>query len=155
MSVARLARLEEKPPGPSDVRISRVVYATDLRATSSKAFNLALDLVRQNNAELVFVHALPPPTPIFEVDSPYRDQAEKELAAMVQRASDFGIVAKRVLIKGSEPVPRTIARCARFFHADLIVIGTGGRTGIARFLAGSMAAKVIKAAPCPVLVARG
>ena len=155
MSVVYLARRQEDSPGVSGVRISRVVYATDLKSTSNKALNLALELARQNNAELVLVHALPPPTPIFEVDSPYRDQAEKDLTAMVQRASDFGIAAKRVLVKGSGPVPRAIARCARFFHADLIVIGTGGRTGIARFLAGSMATKVIQAAPCPVLVARG
>jgi nucleotide-binding universal stress UspA family protein len=80
---------------------------------------------------------------------------KKSWRALAQRVSKLGITAKRVLIKGTDPVPRNIARCAKFFNADLIVMGAGARTGIARFLAGSMVAKVIRMAPCPVLVVKG
>ena len=116
---------------------------------------MAIALAGQNGADLVLMHALPPPTPLYEIDSPYRNEAEEALAALAQQLSELGIAAKRVLVKGTAPVPRSIARCAKFFHADLVVMGTGARAGIARFLAGSMSAKVIRAASCPVLVVKG
>jgi nucleotide-binding universal stress UspA family protein len=48
-----------------------------------------------------------------------------------------------------------IARTARRQRADLIVMGTHGRTGVARFFLGSVAARVAATAPCPVLTVRG
>jgi nucleotide-binding universal stress UspA family protein len=48
-----------------------------------------------------------------------------------------------------------IARAAKRQRADLIVMGTHGRTGMARFFLGSVAARVAATAPCPVLTVRG
>ena len=48
-----------------------------------------------------------------------------------------------------------ITRLARRRRADVIVIGTHGRTGVGRFVMGSVAARVLRVAPCPVLTARG
>jgi universal stress protein A len=48
-----------------------------------------------------------------------------------------------------------IARIARARRCDLIVMGTHGRTGVARFFLGSVAARVAATAPCPVLTVRG
>ena len=48
-----------------------------------------------------------------------------------------------------------IARAAKSKKADLIVIGTHGRTGLAKFFLGSVASRVVAAAPCPVLTVRG
>lgn len=155
MRATGAVRAEDGSPSFSLLKFRRVLHPTDLKPTSSKALNLAVALAQQNDADLVLMHALPPPTPLYETDSPYRPEAEKELAALAQRVSKLGITAKRVLVKSVNPVPRDIARCARFFNADLIVMGAGARTGIARFLAGSMVAKVIRTAPCPVLVVKG
>jgi nucleotide-binding universal stress UspA family protein len=111
-------------------------------------------LARQNHAELLLTHAVPPPTPIFEIESFERPAAEAALETLIRRLSSQGIKAKRVLIKGSRPIPENIAACAKFFSVDMIVMGTRSRRGLARFLRGSLAGGVIKIAPCPVLVVK-
>lgn len=132
--------------------VERILHPTDLADTSVRALTLAIKLARQNHAELLLAHALPPPTPIFESESSERPCAEADLEVLVKRLSSQGIRARQILIKGIRPVPGNIADCARFFGADLIVMGTRSRRGLARFLRGSIAASVVKIAPCPVLV---
>ena len=132
--------------------VRRILHPTDLSDTSLRALTLAIKLARQNHAELLLAHALPPPTPIFEIESSERPSAAADLEVLVDRLSDQGIRARRILIKGSRPIPGNIAECAKFFGADLIVMGTQSRRGVARFLRGSIAASVVKLAPCPVLV---
>lgn len=132
--------------------VRRILHPTDLADTSVRALTLAIKLARQNHAELLLAHALPPPTPIFEIESSQRSSAEADLEVLVERLSSQGIRARRILIKGSRPVPGNIADCAKFFGADLIVMGTRSRQGLARFLRGSIAASVVKRAQCPVLV---
>jgi len=132
--------------------VRRILHPTDLADTSVRALTLAIKLARQNHAELLLAHALPPPTPIFEIESAERSSAESVLEVLVDRLSDQGIRAHRILIKGARPIPGNIADCAKFFGADLIVMGTQSRRGVARFLRGSIAASVVKLAPCPVLV---
>jgi nucleotide-binding universal stress UspA family protein len=134
--------------------VHRILHPTDLSDASVKALTLAIKFARQNHAELLLAHALPPPTPLYEIESPERPAAEREIEVLVKKLFSQGIKAKRVLIKGSRPIPENIAACARFFGADLIVMGTQSRRGLARFLRGSIAASVIKIAPCPVLVVR-
>ena len=135
--------------------VRRILHPTDLADTSVRALTLAIKLARQNHAELLLAHALPPPTPIFESESSQRPCAEADLEVLVKRLSSQGIRARQILIKGIRPVPGNIADCAKFFGADLIVMGTGSRRGLARFLRGSIAASVVKIAPCPVLVVPG
>ena len=132
--------------------VERILHPTDLADTSVRALTLAIKLARQNHAELLLAHALPPPTPIFESESSQRPCAEADLEVLVKRLSSQGIRARQILIKGIRPVPGNIADCAKFFGADLIVMGTRSRRGLARFLRGSIAASVVKIAPCPVLV---
>ena len=142
-------------PDPTQMLIRRILHPTDLTAISDKALAAAVSIAKQNHAELLLVHALPPPTPIYEIESSFRPEAEEALAKLLKRVTDIGVKAKRVLIKGSAPVSNNIARCARFFGADLIVMGTRGRTGISRWLVGSHASRVIARAHCPVVVVRG
>jgi nucleotide-binding universal stress UspA family protein len=140
---------------PMPMRIRRILHPTDLTAVSENALAAAISLAKQNYAELLLVHALPPPTPIYEIESSVRPEAEEALAKLLKRVTDIGVKAKRVLIKGSAPVSNNIVRCARFFGADLIVMGTRGRTGISRWLVGSHASRVVARAHCPVVVVRG
>lgn len=139
--------------GPMLVR--RILHPTDLTENSDNALAAAISLAKQNDAELLLVHALPPPIPVYEIESSVRPEAEEALAKLLKRVTDIGVKAKRVLIKGSAPVSNNIVRCARFFGADLIVMGTRGRTGISRWLVGSHASRVIARAHCPVMVVRG
>jgi nucleotide-binding universal stress UspA family protein len=55
----------------------------------------------------------------------------------------------------SGAVADRIVRAARARRADLIVMGTHGRTGVSRLLLGSVASRVIATSPCPVLTVRG
>jgi nucleotide-binding universal stress UspA family protein len=61
--------------------------------------------------------------------------------------------ARGLLVEGV--AHEQITRAAKRLRADLIVMGTHGRTGVARFFVGSVAARVTATAPCPVLTVRG
>ena len=131
-----------------------VLHPTDLTEVSEKAFAVAVSLAREHGAELVIAYALPPPTPIFGIESSFRPDAEVALAGLAEVASKFGVLARRVLIDSTAPVSNSIVRCAEELHADMIVMGTNRKTGIARWLVGSHAARVIARAHCPVVVVR-
>lgn len=131
-----------------------VLHPTDLTRVSEKAFAVAVSLARQRGAELVIAYALPPPTPIFASESSFRPDAEVALARLAEIATEFGVSARRVLIDSTAPVSNSIVRCADDLHADMIVMGTSGKTGIARWFGGSHAARVIARAHCPVVVVR-
>ncbi|HEX4994617.1 MAG TPA: universal stress protein, partial [Methylomirabilota bacterium] len=74
-------------------------------------------------------------------------------AAIVARARKAGVRATGLLLEG---VPHErVARAARARKADLLVIGTHGRTGLAKFFLGSVATRLVASAPCPVLTVRG
>ena len=79
--------------------------------------------------------------------------ARKRLVALVVRARAAGAKATVTILEGS-PAER-IVHTARARRADLIVMGTRGRTGLSRFLLGSVASRVISMSPCPVLTVRG
>ena len=93
--------------------------------------------------------ALPPIAfgayPIAEM----REAAHKRLAATLVH---LGIAGEIAVTEG--PPSEAIVRLAAEKHVDLVVIGTSGRKGIDRILLGSVAAKVVREAPCSVLVAR-
>lgn len=134
--------------------VRRILHPTDLSDASRPALTVAIQLARQNRADLLLAHALPPPTPIYEIEAPQKAAAEKNLETWVETLRLQGVKAKRVLIKGTRPVSRNIVDCARFLDADLIVMGNHARRGFARLLKGSIAVHVLRDAPCPVLVVK-
>jgi universal stress protein A len=141
----------------------RIVHPTDFSGASRPALARAIDLARQNRASLVIVHALAPLIlPLGDgfvssgtyaaLDRRAREQARKQLTALIARARQRGVEATALLLDG---VPHEqIPRIARRRRADLIVIGTHGRSGLSRVLLGSVAERVIRLAPCPVLTVR-
>jgi nucleotide-binding universal stress UspA family protein len=145
-------------------RYRRIVHATDFSRASRAAFAQALELARQNGAELTLVHVYPPVVPpvaagaaapaayralIAEVQARTQQQLDK----LIARAKEAGIPVTGLLFEGT-PHDR-IVRAAKASGADLIVVGTHGRTGLARLVLGSVAARVVALAPCPVLTVRG
>lgn len=135
--------------------VRRIVHPTDLSPASKNALAWAVHLAKENQAELLLVHVLPPPTPIYEAEPVLSPQAESAMSDLKRRAKKEDIVVKRLFLKGTMPVDKQIVRSARTLRADLIVMGTHGRTGISRLLTGSVASRVIARAHCPVLVVRG
>lgn len=135
--------------------IRRIAYPTDFSRASRNALDWAVRLVRQYHAELLLIHVLPPPTPIYETESALRPRLEAALSVLMKGLRMQKIAAKRLLLKGTKALDKQIVRAARAKRADLIVMGTHGRTGVSRFFTGSVAARVIARAHCPVLVVRG
>jgi len=93
------------------------------------------------------------PASWLELEAQARRDAERRLAATVSQAERAGIATTGTLVKGAPA--EVIVRVARREGADLIVIGTHGRSGLGRLFMGSVAARVLGTATCPVLTVRG
>jgi nucleotide-binding universal stress UspA family protein len=144
--------------------IRRVLYPTDFSRASGAAQARAIAEARANHAELLVVHVLAPVIPMagegYVSPSVYEQMSEasrawgqKQMARVLAKAKAARVRARGMLLEGV--AHEQIVRTARARHADLIVIGTHGRTGVARFFLGSVAARVAATAPCPVLTVRG
>src|SRR3989337_4565388 len=83
---------------PTKMLIRRILHPTDLTAISDNALAAAVSIAKQNHAELLLIHALPPPTPIYEIESSFRTEAEEALAMLLKRVTDIGVKAKRSTI---------------------------------------------------------
>ena len=79
--------------------------------------------------------------------------ARTRLGELIEQARAAGVRAASTVVEGS--AAEQIVRAARSRRADLIVMGTHGRTGLSRLLLGSVASRVISMSPCPVLTVRG
>lgn len=143
----------------------RILHATDFSGPSRRAFVTALGLAKANRAELTIAHVLVPTMPpvgdmyaaavppnLYEdLEAAARRHAQSRLARLVAKAKTAKVRVRSVILAG---IPHEqIVRRAR--QADLIVIGTHGRTGLPRLFLGSVAARVVTLAPCPVLTVRG
>ena len=125
------------------MRIRRLLHATDFSPASTRAFKYAVDLATMHRAQLVILHVMTPPalgipgegyvTPaVYEtLEASARSQAGRRLDAIVARAKKAGARARGLLLEG---VPHElIVRSVRSQKADLLVIGTHGRSGLAKF----------------------
>ena len=141
-----------------------ILHATDFSPASRAAFAKAIELARRDRAPLVIAHVMTPPLPMLgdgyvspatwdEIDRSYRQASQKKLNAVVARARAAGVRARGLLLQGS--AHEQIVRAARAQRARLVVVGTHGRSGVARFFVGSVAGRVVAAAPCPVVTVRG
>lgn len=146
-------------------RIRTILHPTDFSRASTPAFKRAVEMAKDNRAQLLIVHVLAPPAPLMRADgyvapSVYDDMeaaaragAQKHLRKLVQKARQSGVRVKPLLLEGV--AHERITQAARARKADLVVIGTHGRTGFARFFLGSVASRVLATASCAVLTVRG
>jgi nucleotide-binding universal stress UspA family protein len=140
------------------VEISRILFPTDFSEPSSLALNYARGYCERFDATLGLVHVLHL-TNFFLGDGTFafgdeanrlRHSAQKELDALAARLRAEGQSCSAQLLEG--PPHTEIARYAIEWKADLLVIGTHGRTGLDHVTFGSVTERVLHAAPCPVLV---
>jgi nucleotide-binding universal stress UspA family protein len=117
----------------------------------------AIDLARNSKAQLTLVHVVEP----FHADM-YMDTTQSQRgtrAAARQRLNKLTENTKKTWsrtgydLRSGHPVT-SIASLAKRTNADLIVMGTHGRSGILRYFIGSVAERVVRHAPCSVLVVR-
>jgi universal stress protein A len=143
----------------------RILHPSDFSAASSAAFKKAIDMARSSRAQLIVVHVISPTLPMPSGDgyvSPkvYEDLAastrawaRKHLDKLLASAKKSGVRAKGFLLDG---VPHEqIVRFAKSRRVDLVVVGTHGRSGLAKLFLGSVAGRVVTAASCPVLTVKG
>jgi nucleotide-binding universal stress UspA family protein len=94
-----------------------------------------------------------PPQTYESIEAAGRKSVQRKLDALVARARKAGVRARALLLEGA--AHERIARAAKARRVDLIVMGTHGRSGLARLFIGSVASRVVSAAPCPVMTVRG
>jgi len=143
-------------------RRGAILYATDFSSASRPAMARATEFARRQRAELVVLHVLTPASPLvnrrppsswIELLARARAHAQRQLAETVRVAKRSGADVTGRLVEG-EPA-ETIVREARRARADLVVIGTHGRSGLGRMFMGSVAARVLALCRVPVLTVRG
>jgi nucleotide-binding universal stress UspA family protein len=143
-------------------KIKRILHPTDFSPASGAALARAVAMAKAERAELLIVHVMSLTFPLMgdgyvspkvyeEMEASSRAYADKQLGRVLARARKAGVRARTLLLSG---VPyEQIVRASR--RADLVVMGTHGRAGLARFFLGSVAERVVTNARCPVLTVRG
>jgi nucleotide-binding universal stress UspA family protein len=136
------------------IRIKRILYPTDFSSYSNQAYFHAVALAKNHNASLAVLFVYNPD--IMTTPGSHRDEASVRKYWQEQleqiRPIDSEIPIKHVLLEG-DPASE-IVRYGRDMGADVIVMGTHGRTGVERLVLGSVAEKVLRDASCSVLVVK-
>jgi nucleotide-binding universal stress UspA family protein len=147
--------------------MKHLLVATDLSPIADAALDRAIAIARRDGARLTLAYVEPdytatPAMGAYEsaailewvsTQEAERSATENAVAERAARAQAVGIETASILRKGK--ADDTIPEIAGEIGADLVVIGTHGRTGIRRFLLGSVAEHVVRRAPVSVLVSRG
>lgn len=135
-----------------------IVVPTDFGEIAEQATDLAIELASKYGAKLTLVHVYTIPTPAYaeafawpveEIQKAAREALDRELAKTKARypnteaVLDVGVAHDRIV------------EVVRSRGADLVVMGTHGRRGLPRFVLGSVAEKVVRLSPVPVLTVPG
>lgn len=140
-----------------EVRWQRILVTTDFSSASLVAVRYACALAQLRNAGLTVLNVIEPFHVDWKMDTSERqrdDRAEAARAMAALAAAELcGPPNARTELRAGQPA-EAIVEFARMMQADLLVIATHGRTGLARALMGSVAEQVVRRAPCPVLVIR-
>ena len=134
--------------------IHTILHPTDFSPNAEYALRLACSLAQDYDARLILLHAsMPPPGPIDALPPNPNVSAESQETLLGKlpwpETPETGVRVEHRVAEG-QPADE-IVRLARKVSCDLIVMGTHGRTGLARLLHGSVAEEVLRTAPCPVL----
>ena len=148
------------------VTLRRILMATDYSVYSKEALGQAVYLAKKIKAALYLLHVFEPPvyTPavssrigarniaIIEWIKEMRREEGEKLLLLAKEIGRRGIKVRPILKEGS-PF-REILKAADDLSADLVVLGTQGRTGLDRFMMGSVAERVARKASCAVLIVK-
>lgn len=137
------------------LHIRTILVPIDFSDAADQALSVAKSMARDHRARLVLL-TVPPPqpqAPISEMYVPEFDDvrlienSRRQLNSLADSIVDIPV--EKRLIVGSPG--NSIVDVAKECHADLIVMGTHGRSGLSRLILGSVAEHVLRHAPCPVL----
>lgn len=142
----------------------KILFCTDFSENSHYAFTYALDLAKTYKSSLLILHVTPPPVHPEQLSTYLPPEKLEELKKSQKNEVDHLLEENylkkmnrfknyKVAFKEGEPFMEII-RMVKKGPADLIVMGTHGRTGLDHVLFGSTAEKVVRKSPCPVLTIR-
>ena len=143
------------------INLNTILVPSDFSECSDEALRYGLELARRFDAQIHLLHVVQDPVtqpwaaegfsvPLFEVVEQWQKQAEERLRAAVPAAD-----RARVTVASIVATPYAeILDYASAHRVDLIVMGTHGRGGVSHMLLGSIAERVVRRAPCPVLTVR-
>ncbi len=140
------------------MKFTTVLLPMDFSSHAEAACAAGLEMATRDGAKVIALHVLPisdlvmgeyPVTMVDQLQTDLQADAEQRMQAWVGKQS--GSIESLVLW-GNPPID--ICRIAEERHADLIVTSTHGRTGLAHLFMGSVAERVVRHAPCSVLVVR-
>jgi nucleotide-binding universal stress UspA family protein len=140
----------------------RILVPVDFSEPSTRALMHAIAMAEQFGASLDVLHVVPNPyvddpaglylpLPATYVNDLMND-ARKRLDDLLDSV-DHQRLRARPIVKAGDPL-RQVVEYARDESMDLIVLGTHGRSGVAHLFLGSVAERVVRTAPCPVLTVR-
>ncbi len=138
--------------------IDTILHPTDFSRSANHAFEVACSLAGQHQARLLLLHVVsppaPPPLPYNEAGmGTIEDDAELAYERLEEmRTAKSQLKIEYVLAEG-QPADE-IVRVAREINADLIIMGTHGRTGLEHLVMGNVAEQVTREAPCRVVTVR-
>jgi nucleotide-binding universal stress UspA family protein len=162
--VVELARKEERIPSAESnalpaFKIKHILVPVDFSECSKKALQYAVPFAEQFNAGIILLHVVQSFVPVPEMpaadfgalEAQICELAKLELATL--KTNIPRKVETQTLLKIGNPYAEIID-AAEDLNADLIILSTHGRTGLKHFFLGSVTERVVRHAPCPVVVVR-
>ena len=144
------------------IALKQILVATDFSEPASVAVNYGRDLARAYDATLHVIHVLEEMRGLYGADVGFAlADVARNIEAAVQRDLDATIAMDEddplkvvATVQRGSNVAHAITEYAKANAIDLVIVGTHGRGAVSRFLMGSVAERVVRSAPCPVLTVR-
>lgn len=146
---------------PASSRYKKIVVPIDGSGWSRRAIPHAVDIARANGSELILLHVFHPPAADYADQlalagqegqiQHLRESVNQTMTSIANELRVSNVEVKVQIIEGSG-VAGAICDYVRDENIDLVVMSTHGRTGIVRFLFGSVASKVMEGVKVPVLL---
>lgn len=146
------------------MQVKKILVPVDFSKDSLRAVEYARNFAAPFEAQLLLLHVVEPiyyasPADMYAASpnlalliEEQRKAAQRQLEQLAEKLSRGGTKVQTLLKSGSPA--QVIADTAKRTKADLIIMATHGRTGLAHVLLGSVAERVVRLAPCPVLTVR-
>ena len=140
--------------------LRNILVPIDFSEPSKKALRYATYFAKQNGSKITLLHVIEPMPiypdaagPVIMAPDPSPDEAKKAFRRLCEEEHvEASLIQKTLLWMGTPH--HEITEAARELEADLIIIATNGYAGLAHVLLGSTTERVVRHAPCPVLVVR-
>ena len=137
--------------------LKTILHPTDLSDLALNAFHAAHALARDHRARLILLYVHQPQEVVegeFGMPPPEDEPSDEEMLARLRAMVPAGSLVQAEAAVAHGNAAEAIVAVARELNCDVIVMGTHGRKGVARWFHGSVADAVTRTAPCPVLALR-